>query len=345
MPIETPSPLTTAVEALAAGRSLGAEAVRLAVGSILDGAAGDVETAAFLTALAVKGETGEELLGAVQAVRERMIAFESGREGCIDNCGTGGDGSRSVNVSTGAAVVVAACGVPVVKHGNRAASGRSGSSDVLQELGVAIDVDPAVQRRGLDELGVAFLFAPRFHPGLRGAAPIRRKLPFRTVFNLVGPLCNPASPSFQLVGVPVEAHAWRMAEVLSRTSTIRRAVVVRGLDGLDEVTLADRTEVLVVEDGRIDRLTWSPADLGLPETGTRGLIVDGPLQSANMLRATFEGEGGPTRAYILANAAAAIWTAEGGDLRAAVARAAEALDSGRAVAILNRWGAIGREAS
>lgn len=347
MPTDAPSPssLTTAIENLAAGRPLDVASARMAVGAILDGAAGDVETAAFLTALHVKGETGDELLGAVQAIRERMVPFDPGRGGGIDTCGTGGDRAGTVNISTGAAVVVAACGVPVVKHGNRAASGKSGSSDVLLELGVAIEAEPTVLRRGLDELGVAFLFAPRFHPGLRGVAPIRKRLPFRTVFNLVGPLCNPASPPYQLVGVPREAHARRMAEVLSRTPSIRRAAVVRGADGLDEVTLAGETEVLLIEDGRFDRLTWTPADFGLPETHARGLAVDGPAESAALLRKTFQGGDGPARAYILANAAAAIWTTEGTSLRDAVARAADALDSGRAADLLGRWADLSQGAS
>ncbi|MDG3002942.1 anthranilate phosphoribosyltransferase [Paludisphaera mucosa] len=335
--MEASETLTTAIETLAAGRPLDAGETRRAVEAILDGRVGDVETAAFLTALHIKGETGDELLGAVQAIRERMIPFDAGRVDAIDTCGTGGDRAGTVNISTGAAVVVAACGVPVVKHGNRAASGKSGSSDVLMELGVSVEADPAVLRSALDELGVAFLFAPRFHPGLRGVAPIRRRLPFRTVFNLVGPLCNPASPPLQLVGVPDPGNARRMAEVLARTPTTRRAAVVRGADGLDEVTLSGPTEVLLVENGRISSLAWRPDDFGLPETSADGLGVDGPAESASLLRQAFAGEPGPVRLYLLANAAAALWTAEGVSLRDAVARAAEALDSGRAARLLERW--------
>lgn len=329
--------LATAVERLASSQGLGREEVRISVAAMLDGQAGEVETSAFLTALHIKGETGEELLGAVEAIRERMISFDSGQPRAIDTCGTGGDRAGTVNISTAAAVVVAACSVPVVKHGNRAASGKSGSSDVLAQLGVAVEAEPAMLRSILDELGIAFLFAPRFHPGLRVVAPIRRRLPFRTVFNLVGPLCNPASPAFQIVGVPRESHARRMAEVLSRTPTIRRAVVVRGSDGLDEVTLTGPTEVLLVEEGEISELTWTPADFGLPETHTKGLGVDGPAESAALLRRVFAGEDGPVRAYILANAAAALWTAERTPLAEAVARAAEAIDSGRAASLLERW--------
>ncbi|AMV39501.1 anthranilate phosphoribosyltransferase [Planctomyces sp. SH-PL62] len=329
--------ITAAIESLAAGRPLSTEAARLAIGAILDGEAGDVETAAFLTALHVKGETGDELLGAVEAIRERMIPFASGRPAAIDTCGTGGDRAATVNISTGTAVILAACGVPVVKHGNRAASGNSGSSDVLTELGIAIESEPALLRSTLDDLGLAFLFAPRFHPGMKTVAPVRRRLPFRTVFNLIGPLCNPASPAFQLVGAPQPAHAERMAEVLSRTSTIRRAAVVRGEDGLDEVTLAARTEVLLVEDGRIARLSWIPADFGLSEASASALRVENPAQSAAMLRGAFEGEPGPVREFLLANAAAAIWVVEQTPLPEAVARAARALDSGEAARLLERW--------
>lgn len=342
MPTDLPAAIKTAIEHLAAGRPLDVESDRLSVAAILHGAAGEVETAAFLTALHVKGETGDELLGAVQAVRDGMVAFEHDREGAIDTCGTGGDRASTVNISTGAAVVVAACGVPVIKHGNRAASGKSGSSDVLSELGVDIKAEPPALRAGLEELGVAFLFAARFHPGLGAVAPIRRRLPFRTVFNLVGPLCNPGSPPYQLVGVPRESHARRMAEVLSRTPWIRRAVVVRGSDGLDEVTLSGETEVMLVEDGRIDRLTWTPSDFGLPVTPARGLTVSGPADSAARLRQVFEGGDGPARAYIIANSAAAIWTAQATPLRDAVALATDALDSGRAAALLDRWCRISR---
>ena len=345
MPTDPSPAIHSAIEALVAGRALDVDATRGAVAEILDGAATEAQTSAFLTALHIKAETGDELLGAVEAIRARMIPFDSGREGAIDTCGTGGDRTGTVNISTGAAVVVAACGVPVIKHGNRAASSRSGSSDVLQELGVSIEAEPDVLRQALLRAGIAFLFAPRFHPGLRGVAPIRRNLPFRTVFNLVGPLCNPASPPFQLVGVPRESHADRMAEVLSRTPTIRRAAVVRGTDGLDEVTLGGETEVLLVEGGEIGRLTWRPSDFGLPETHARGLVVDGPAASARILRDVFAGKPGPARSYILVNAAAAIWTAEGTPLREGVERAVEALDSGRAAELLARWVDSGQETS
>ncbi len=184
---------------------------------MLEGEATEATIAAFLTALRIKGETADELEGSVRAVRERMTRWESGLfpESLLDTCGTGGDGANTVNISTAASIVVAACGIPVVKHGNRAASGNSGSSDVLSVLGVSTEPEADLLHRSLSELGIVFLFAPRFHAGLRHIAPVRRQLPFRTMFNLVGPLCNPACPPYQLIGTPLGQQADLIAEVLA----------------------------------------------------------------------------------------------------------------------------------
>jgi anthranilate phosphoribosyltransferase len=338
------SPLVLALQRLAAGESLSTEASRGAIGTILDGHATEAATAAFLTALHLKGESANELDGAVRAIRERMLPFDPGLGAveAIDTCGTGGDGAGTVNVSTAAAIVVAACGVKVVKHGNRAASGRSGSSDVLERFGVAIDVEPPVLRDCLSEVGIAFLFAPRFHPGLRGVAPVRRALPFRTVFNLVGPLCNPASPSHQLLGVPREEHAELMAEVLARSSTLCRAVVVTGGDGLDEVTLDGPTQSRVVEGGLVRMQTWAPEDFGLERVEASELRVSGPEASAEAIRSMLGGALGPVRRIVLANAAAALWTLSPCSLTDAVARAAQAIDSGAARRLLERWSELTR---
>jgi anthranilate phosphoribosyltransferase len=332
-------PFGTVLEKLVLGRSLTAAENQVAVTEILDGNVADAGVAAYLTALTIKGETADEIEGAVTAVRGRMIRFGSGppTELLLDTCGTGGDGACTVNISTASAIVVAACGVAVVKHGNRAASGSSGSSDVLAALGVAIDPELPLILRGLAELKIAFLFAPRFHPGLANLAPIRRQLPFRTVFNLVGPLCNPAFPTHQVIGTPEGPHADLLADVLARLPNLQRAVVVSGSDGLDEVTLDGPTTVRLVEPGSVRRLIWQPIDLGLCPSSAKALRVRSPMESAEQIQRVVAGEPGPVRDYILANSAAALWVTGRHDLRAGVELAATAIDSGAAARVLERW--------
>jgi anthranilate phosphoribosyltransferase len=337
-------PATECLQVLSNGGILSAEQAGRAIESLLDGVVSEAAAAALLTAIRIRGETADDLEGAVRAVRRRMIVWESPipPDRLLDTCGTGGDGASTVNLSTAAAIVAAACGVPVVKHGNRAASGNSGSSDVLTALGVAADPGPEVLARGLAGLNIAFLFAPRFHPGLRNVAAVRRQLPFRTLFNLVGPLCNPASPAYQLVGTPDEGRADLVAAVLARMEHIRRAAVVTGSDGLDEVTLNGPTRVLVVESGVIRGEIWHPEDFGLTSSGAGALRVSAPEESAERIRRTLAGEPGPVRDYLLANAAAALWVVEQHSLREGVSRAAEAIDSGGAARLLDRW-AVGSE--
>jgi anthranilate phosphoribosyltransferase len=332
--------LKFAVERLATGESLAISEAQEATAQILGGGASDALTAAFLAALRIKGECSAELLGAVRAIRAEMVPWIADRDpaGLLDTCGTGGDGASTVNVSTAAAIVSAACGVPIVKHGNRAASGSSGSSDVLAALGVAVDVEPIVQRSCFQELGIAFLFAPRYHPGLRVVAAVRRELPFRTLFNLVGPLCNPASPGFQLVGVPREPQADLMAGALAGMPHINRAVVVTGEDGLDEVTLDGPTQVRVVEDGTIRSEIWYPENFGLERVRADELRIESPSESALKIQRLLLGEKGPIRRIVLANVAAALWTVGKFDrLPDAVAHAEEAIDSGTAAHLVERW--------
>lgn len=335
--------LSAALAALAAGGDLSAESAEAAVDALLTGETSEAAVAAFLTALRVKGETAEELAGAVRAVRGRVAdsgLLVSGR-GLVDTCGTGGDGAHTVNVSTAAAIVVAACGVPVAKHGNRAASGNSGSAEVLDELGIKFDAEPAVLSRCLAELGITFLFAPKFHPGLRGLAAVRRQLPFRTIFNLVGPLANPARPEFQLVGVAGEPQAQLVAHALARLETTTRAAVVTGANGLDEVSLDGPTRVLLVERHGVTERRWLPSDFGLGTAPVSELRVIGPSDSAEKIRQMFRGDRGAVRDVILANAAAALWVVSGdGGIGGAVARAADAVDSGRAARLLDAWGKL-----
>jgi len=333
------NPLGSAVRRLAAGTALSPEESHGAIACLLDGEASEAVAAAFLTALRIKGETADELEGAVRAVRERMTQWKAGAlcDSLLDTCGTGGDGGRTVNISTAAAIVAAACDVPVVKHGNRAASGRSGSSDVLAALGVAADPELAVLERTLAELKIAFLFAPRFHAGLRAVAPVRRQLPFRTVFNLVGPLCNPASPPYQLIGAPNPAQADLLAEVLSRQEHIRRALVVTGSDGLDEITLQGPTLIRVIECGRVEHNVWTPENFGLSCQSATALEIRDAAESAAKLERLFAGEIGPVRDYVLANSAGALWVAGRCSLREGADRAASAIDSGAAARLLKRW--------
>ena len=332
--------LAEALATLGNGRGLSEEMARDAFSAIVDGRATEPQIAALLTALRVKGETVEELAGAVGAIRERMSPFDSPRRPILDTCGTGGDGSSSVNISTASAIVAAASGAAVAKHGNRSASGVSGSSDVLDRLGVAIAPDLAILQRCLGELGITFLFAPNYHPALRHAANVRRQLPFRTAFNLVGPLANPSRPEYQLVGVPNEHSADLMAGALRRLGVLRAAVVT-GEDGLDEVSLDAPTRVLWIESGRIEPRTWTPSDFDLPRVSASELRVTGPDQSAELLRAMLDGANGPVRHVVLANTAAALLVSGLADaLPDGVRCAAEAIDSGAARELLRRWASL-----
>lgn len=330
-------PLAHAVTRLGAGANLTESEAHDAVAMIVDGRASDVAIATFLTALRIKGETADELTGAVRSVRARMTPLDVTIRGLLDTCGTGGDTANTVNISTGAAIVAAACRVPVAKHGNRSASGNSGSAEVLTELGIAVDADPTTLCRCLSDVGITFLFAPKFHPALRFAAPVRRQLPFRTLFNLIGPMANPARPAFQLVGVPNERLGDLVARGLAALG-ITRAAVVTGSDGLDEVTLAGPTRVRWVESGRVSTEIWQPADFDLPLVEAAELRVSGPAESAAKLRAAFAGEPGPVRAVLLANSAAALRVAgRVSTLLEGVHVASEAIDSGSATRLLSHW--------
>jgi anthranilate phosphoribosyltransferase len=311
---------------------------------VMQGRCSDVQIAALLTGLRVKGETVDELLGAVRALRRHAAPVETGRDDVLDTCGTGGDGSGTFNVSTAAALVAAAAGAVVAKHGNRGVSSASGSSQVLEALGVRVDVGGEVVRRSIAELGFGFCFAPRFHGAMRYAAPVRRELRFRTIFNLAGPLANPARPGFQLVGVGRVELAEIMAAALERLGT-RRAFVVCGAEGVDEVALWGTTTVLDVQPGSIRRLQWTPDDFGLAACESERLRVHSPEESARVIRAILAGQRGPHRDVVLANAAAALWVAgmaEG--LLDGVRRAAEAIDQQRAAGLLDRLIALTNEA-
>jgi anthranilate phosphoribosyltransferase len=333
------SPLPWFAEALAAllaRRELSPETVRSAVRELVGGRCGEAEAAAFLVALRMKGETAAELAAAAEVLREHMVRWDPGRERVLDTCGTGGDGTGTFNISTAAALVAAGAGVAVVKHGNRAVSGRSGSADVLAVLGVRVEGDGELARRCLHRANLAFCFAPHFHPALRHVAALRRRLGIATLFNCLGPLANPAGAAHQLLGVGRPELLDLMAGALARLGT-RRALVVCGRDGLDEVSLAAPTLVREVRGHTVSAWEWTPADFGLGPCALDELRADGPEASAAVVRSLLEGRDGPARRIVLANAAAALLAAEHvGTLAEGVALADESLAAGRARAVLAR---------
>ena len=309
--------------------------IRSALEAIMEGRCREGEIAAFLTALRMKGETVDEIVGAAVVMRQHVKPIRTDRDGVLDTCGTGGDLLSTFNISTATALVAAACGVPVAKHGNRSVSSPSGSAEVLRELGVNIEVSVPVVEQCLREIGVGFCYAPLLHPSMRHAAPVRQQIRFRTIINILGPLTNPARAQHQLLGVSRRELVDKLGEALSRLGT-RRAFVVCGHDGLDEVTLTGPTFVAEVRDGTAHPLQWHPEDFGLAACRLEDLQVAATRESAERIREVLSGQPGPARDIVLANAAAALLAAEQtGDLRTGVSRAAQAIDSGRARHTLN----------
>jgi len=331
---------------LADGCDLSADQTQEAIEAVLRGACSDVEIASLLTALRVKGETLEEIVGAARALRAHVTAIHTKREGLLDTCGTGGDGAGTFNISTATAVVVAAAGVPVAKHGNRGVSSSSGSADVLRELGVNIEAPVPVVERCLDELGIGFCYAPLLHGAMKHVAPVRRALRFRTLFNLLGPLTNPAKAEFQLLGVGRAELGERLSGALGRLGC-RRALVVCGADGLDEVSLCGTTlvwEVGAELGGEVRPQRWEPSDFGLPACRVEDLQVSSPAESAQIIREVFDGRSGPARDVIAANAAAALLvTGAAAELREGVARAGEVLQARKAAELLEKLVQLSRK--
>jgi anthranilate phosphoribosyltransferase len=309
---------------------------RSAIDLIMRGDVPDPQIALFLSALHEKGEKAHEIAGAAAALREHMTRIRGRRKGLIDTCGTGGDNSRTFNISTAAALVTAAAGVPVAKHGNRGITSSTGSADVLAALGVNIEADTACVEDCLEQLGICFCFAPLLHPAMRRVAEVRKQLKHPTIFNLLGPLANPAAAPYQLLGVGKPKLRKALAEALSLLGT-QRAVLVTGDDGLDEVTIATTTSVTVAEGGRLSDVRWSPADFGLATSRLDSLLVDGPAQSAAMIEQVLLGKQGPAFDIVVINAAAALWTARKADSPIQCATLAEwAIDSGAARELLSR---------
>ncbi|MGD0896278.1 MAG: anthranilate phosphoribosyltransferase [Thermoguttaceae bacterium] len=330
------SMIEAAIWSVEAGRDLSMDEAARAVSLIMAGQATEDQIGRLLVALAEKGETVAEVAGAALAMRRSMTPIRTSRTVVLDTCGTGGDGSGTFNISTAAALATAAAGVAVAKHGNRAATSRSGSADVLAALGVNVEAPVARVEACLEELGICFCFAPLLHATMKHVAPVRKRLGRPTIFNILGPLVNPAGASFQLIGVGRAELRPLLAEALTLLGS-RRAVVVHGSDSLDEVTLAAPTHVTEAAEGRLRHFDWTPADFGLPRADQSGLQVSGPEESAAVIRAILDGRPGPAREIVLANAAAALWTAGVvSTLPDGVRRAAEAIDSGAARELLAR---------
>jgi anthranilate phosphoribosyltransferase len=311
--------------------------VRSAFDAILEGAWTPIQVAAFAIGLRMRGESAEEIVAAVQAMRATMIAVEHGLPVVVDTCGTGGDGAHTLNLSSAAAVVVAACGIVVAKHGNRSASSRCGSADVFEALGIPMDLPPARHAEVLREAGITFLFAQAHHPALKHVAQARRELGTRTIFNALGPLANPARATHQLLGVYDDALRTITAHALGRLGC-RRAWVVRSEDGLDEVSPSAPTRVSEVTDGGgVRERTITPEDFGL-ERVARSAIAGGNTESnARALTAILDGDKHPARGAVVLNAAAALAVATEDDLPTCAERASAAIDSGAARSTFDRW--------
>jgi anthranilate phosphoribosyltransferase len=294
----------------------------------------ELQAAACLVALRTKGETAGEIAAAAAVLRERMLRWDPARPSVLDTCGTGGDGRGTFNISTAAAFVAAGAGVPVVKHGNRAVSGRTGSADVLSTLGIAIDCDAVQAKRSLDRCNLAFCFAPQFHPALRHVAALRRRLGMPTILNCLGPLANPAGAPNQLLGVGRPELVDVIAGALQRLGT-RRTLVVCSHDGLDEVSLSASTRVCEVTSSGTRTWEWTPRDFGLAPCSLQDLRAEDADASARIIERVLTGEEGPATRVVLANAAAALLAAEKADtLTDAVAQAQVSLFEGHARRVL-----------
>lgn len=311
------------------GHPLGEDEAAAAFEVMMTGAATPAQIGGFLMALRVRGETVDEIAGGARVMREKAVRVEA-PAGAIDTCGTGGDASGTYNVSTAAAFVVAACGVPVAKHGNKALSSRSGSAEVLQLLGVKLDIPPARITRCIEQAGVGFMFAPAHHAAMKHVGPARAELGTRTIFNLLGPLSNPANTKLQLVGVFAEKWVEPLARVLGKLGS-ERVWVVHGSDGLDEVTTTGPTHVAALEGGKVRRFEVTPGDAGLALAAPADLKGGDPEANAAALRRLLDGEAGAYRDIVLLNSAAALIVAgKAPDLKAGARLAADAIDGGRA---------------
>jgi anthranilate phosphoribosyltransferase len=321
---------------LRSGNSLSASDAKYAIETILDGQATPAQTGAFLMGLSQRGETVDEIVAGAEILRQRATTIASPKNS-IDCCGTGGDHSGSYNISTAVAFVIAGCGIPVAKHGNRAASSQSGAADVLEQLGVNLDLSPALCQTALEKIGFCFLMAPKFHTSLKPLSALRKELGFRTMFNLLGPLANPAGTQKQLIGVFDKSWVRKVAEALQKLGSVS-ALVVHGSDGLDEITLTGETFCAELKNGVIKEYTLSPADFDLPVILSEDIRGGDASINAEALMNLLKGSPSAYRNIVLANAAATLLIAGRTDsLKQGVALAAETIDTGKALSILQTY--------
>jgi len=314
-----------------AGEHLGEDEARQVMDQIMCGEATHAQIGAFLAALAAKGETVEEISGFALSMRQKAVSLETKHPFCIDTCGTGGDGKHTFNISTAVAFVLAGMGIPVAKHGNRSVSSCCGSADVLEALGIRINLPPEAVAACLDHVGVGFLFAPVFHRAMKHAAAPRREIGIRTVFNLLGPLTNPAGAVYQVVGVYAPELTEIVAQVLHRLGC-RHAFVLHGSDGMDEATLSGTTKVTELNDGIIRTYYITPEDAGLPLANLKEIQGSDARENARIILEVFSGKPGPARNIVLLNAAFGFIAAgKAADLRSGVEMAAASIDSGAAL--------------
>ncbi len=317
------------------GTDLTAQQTASLIDQMLKGDAVEDQVGELLLALREKGEAVSEIVGAATAMRRHMTRIPHHHEYLLDTCGTGGSESGTFNISTAIAIVTAACGIPVAKHGNRKATSVTGSADVLEELGVGIESDADTVAQRLDEIGICFCFAVKLHPAMKHVVGVRRKLGVKTLFNLLGPLCNPAGATHQLLGTSSPAAQQKIAEALSQLGTTR-SFIVHAADGQDEVSLDGYTDAIEVAGEQVvTNHRWTPVDFGLLPAGTEALTASGPAESAAIIRRILDGEPGPCRDTVVAGVAAALLlTEKAADLKMATARASEGIDSGAAKAKL-----------
>jgi anthranilate phosphoribosyltransferase len=322
--------IVDAIQRLIEGESLDRERAREVMGEIMRGEATPAQIGAYLVALRVKGETPDEIAGSAEAMREHVLPVHPERDDLVDTAGTGGDGAATINISTAAAIVAAAAGAGVAKHGNRAVSSACGSADVLEALGFSLEQPPDRIARSIDELGFGFMFAPSHHPAMRHAAPVRRELATRTVFNVLGPLTNPAGARAQVIGVYTESLVEPIAQVLAQLGA-SRAFVVHGAHGIDELSPAGPNSVCEVVAGEVHARVIDPLELGIPRCDPAELRGGAPAENAQAIRDVFAGADGGRRDAILLNAAGAIAAAgHAADLSEGLELAREAVVSGTA---------------